>query len=605
MVPTIGGKYQVIDRLAAGGMAEILTARVVGAKGFEKVVVLKRILPHLAQEEEFVKMFIDEAKICSSLTHGNIAQINDFGEAGGHYFIAMEYVPGQSLSKIIHRARHTHSPMSTEHAAFIAAEALGGLDYAHRAADPATGRPLGIVHRDVSPQNILVSYDGQVKLVDFGIAKAAGKLHATRGGILKGKFGYMAPEQAAGKPIDHRADVFAMGVVLYEMLTGQVLFKGESDLETLRQVQEARLPDLEPLAQRSDAALVRILEKALTRDPNRRFASAGEMQTLLRKFIFERSVETTHLTLGAFVRKLFPDEVQKDRDRRRASSPGTAPALDADEKPTRATPSGSPRPRPGWVVPAVIAGGALLVGAILLVGFALVGRPPADPLPALPPAGAMRIGTRPADATLFIDGRPSANPAEIVGRAPGTRVGVRAVARGHRTLMADVVAGGAPEQTLTLEPLPAFVEIDSTPPGAEAFVGNRSAGKTPLRVPWKLDQTGAIRLVLGEASCEKSVGPSSEWVESGAAAVVKIACVLGKPAASGGRLSIGAVPWAEVYLDGKKLGRRTPIVGHAVEAGEHTVRLVNPATGREKTVQVTVKAGRTATVTANLSGGAP
>ena len=216
-------------------MAEVFKAKVVGVEGFERIVALKRILPNIAEDEEFITMFIDEAKIAVQLQHANIAQIFDLGKVDDAYFIALEYVHGRDLRGIFDDVRKHRQTMPLAQVCYLTMQVCEGLDYAHNKRD-VQGRALNLVHRDVSPQNVLIGYEGEVKLIDFGIAKAAGKASKTQAGILKGKFGYMSPEQVRGLPIDRRSDIFAVGIILYEMLTGERLFVGESDFSTLEKV---------------------------------------------------------------------------------------------------------------------------------------------------------------------------------------------------------------------------------------------------------------------------------------------------------------------------------------------------------------------------------
>ncbi|MGQ0508686.1 MAG: serine/threonine-protein kinase, partial [Myxococcaceae bacterium] len=216
------GKYLLLDRIAAGGMAEIYRAQLNAVAGVTKQVVIKKILPHYAGNKNFVSMFINEANIALGLSHGHIAQIFDFGEIDGEYFLAMELVHGQALSRVLRRARQRDvGTLPVPYALYICMELCKGLHYAHTRVD-AKGQPLNIVHRDVSPQNVIVSYDGHVKIVDFGIAKARVATQTeTQAGAVKGKYTYFAPEQARGKPLDGQTDVFAAGIVLYEMVCGR------------------------------------------------------------------------------------------------------------------------------------------------------------------------------------------------------------------------------------------------------------------------------------------------------------------------------------------------------------------------------------------------
>src|SRR4051812_41289948 len=214
-------------------MAEVFKAKSFGVEGFEKILAIKRILPSMAEDADFIEMFIDEAKICGQLNHANICQIFELGRVEDSHFIAMEYVWGKDVLQIQNRFRKLRQTMKPEMAAFIAAKLCEGLDYAHKKKD-AAGRPLHIIHRDISPQNILISYDGELKIIDFGIAKAASRSSKTQAGVLKGKFGYMSPEQVRGLPLDRRSDLFAVGTPLYEWLTRERAVADDRDLSALR-----------------------------------------------------------------------------------------------------------------------------------------------------------------------------------------------------------------------------------------------------------------------------------------------------------------------------------------------------------------------------------
>ena len=226
------GKYQLLERVSVGGMAEVFKAKSFGIEGFEKILAIKRILPTMAEDGDFIEMFIDEAKIAGQLNHANICPIYELGKVGDSHYIAMEFVWGKDLLQLMNRFRKMRKHMPPAMVAWIGAKACEGLDYAHRKRD-RNGNPMNIIHRDMSPQNVLVSYEGQVKVIDFGIAKAASRTTKTQAGVLKGKFGYMSPEQVRGLPVDARSDLFAIGTCMHEMSTGERLFLGESDFTTL------------------------------------------------------------------------------------------------------------------------------------------------------------------------------------------------------------------------------------------------------------------------------------------------------------------------------------------------------------------------------------
>jgi serine/threonine protein kinase len=311
------GRYQLVRRLAVGGMAEIYLARLpgVGLEGFEKLVVLKRILPQHALDPELLRMFLDEARLSATLTHPHVTEVHDVGTDGEAPFFAMEYVHGQNLRQLT----HAHGgPLPLPHAVGIVAAAAAGLHYAHEKRGPG-GEPLNIVHRDVSPSNVLVSYDGAVKVSDFGIAKWAYQRTQTQEGALKGKFAYMSPEQCRGKALDARSDVFALGTILYEVTTGRSPFAAETDFEILNKIvsgtpEPPRLPD----GGEYPPALAEIVMRALAREPGDRTPTAQALQIQLEAFAREGRLEVSTVALGAFMQKLFADELAAWREAQRA-----------------------------------------------------------------------------------------------------------------------------------------------------------------------------------------------------------------------------------------------------------------------------------------------
>src|SRR3954451_8670419 len=313
-VPSTFGRYQLLERLAVGGMAEIFKAKQSGAHGFEKIIVIKRILPHLAADPEFLAMFIDEAKIQCGLMHPKIVQVLEFGQVENQYYIALEYVDGMDALGLLRACAHRRQRLPVRLAVHIACEVLDALDYSHSQRGP-DGQPLGIVHRDVSPSNVFISRRGDVKLGDFGIARATEKQRQskTQAGTLKGKYGYMAPEQVVGGEIDGRADLFAVGIVLSEMLMGRRLFTAPNDLDVLLMVRDARLDRLEKHGGDIPPPLREILNKILSRDPEQRFPSGGAARDALQEFLFEARQRVTANDLGSFLDSL--------RDR---SGPATA-----------------------------------------------------------------------------------------------------------------------------------------------------------------------------------------------------------------------------------------------------------------------------------------
>ncbi|MCX5745181.1 MAG: serine/threonine-protein kinase [Proteobacteria bacterium] len=278
------GPYRLVRQIAVGGMAEIHLAKTKGIAGFEKYVALKMIHPNLAEDEQFIEMLVDEAKIAVQLTHANIAQTFDLGRVGDTYYITMEYIDGADLYKILRRASETDIEMPLDVCAFVGKEMLTALDHAHRKRDHS-GKALGIVHRDVSPQNVLISYAGEVKLVDFGIAKATSKAKQTAAGVIKGKYYYMSPEQSWGDPIDHRSDIFSAGIVIYEMMTGQMLYLEEDLQKLLEMVRKADIAPPSRLRKGIPPQLERIIMHALAKVPGERYQSAGDFATDLERFL--------------------------------------------------------------------------------------------------------------------------------------------------------------------------------------------------------------------------------------------------------------------------------------------------------------------------------
>jgi len=307
------GKYLLLEMIATGGVAQLFLGKITGAEGFEKPVAIKMILPHLSGEKELVTAFIDEAKLAALLSHPNIVQIYDFGLMENSYFIAMEYLFGKDLRHILQRAKEKEMPLSLEQALYITSRICSGLDYAHKMAD-FQGKPLQIIHRDISPQNILITYQGEVKIVDFGIAKAASQSTVTTDGAIKGKVAYMSPEQASGDKIDHRSDIFSAGILLYEMLTRKRMFTGDT-LEILDKVRKGEFEPAETAAKDLPPKLCAILGKALAKNLEERYQTCGEMQTEIEECMFELSMRPSPRGLGDTMKTLFGKEMETEGER--------------------------------------------------------------------------------------------------------------------------------------------------------------------------------------------------------------------------------------------------------------------------------------------------
>lgn len=321
--PVPFGKYLLLDRVAVGGMAEVFVAKTFGIQGFERLVAVKRILSSMADDQSFIEMFIDEAKIVGHLSHANIAGIYELGKVGKSHYIAMEYVWGRDLLQVMNRHRLFGQRIPPTRAAFVAAKMCDALDYAHNKRD-ARGKPLELIHRDVSPQNVLVSFDGNVKLIDFGIAKAQSRTTKTVAGFVKGKFGYMSPEQVRGKKLDARSDIFAVGICLYEMLTCERLFTGESDFETMDMIRAAKVAPLSQVLPDMPRELDAIVMKALSREPGDRYQTAGEMSQALMGWLMTQRPAYTQARLSEWMQTAFEDEMREEKaklDRYRAIGP--------------------------------------------------------------------------------------------------------------------------------------------------------------------------------------------------------------------------------------------------------------------------------------------
>lgn len=306
------GRYELLKKLASGGMGQVFLARA-GARGFEKLVVLKRILPHLVEDEEFFTMFLDEARISLRLNHPNIAQIFELGEERGSHFIAMEYVQSDDVRRMTRKAKDAGIPIPLGVVLRIICDAAAGLDHAHKVRD-AKGVLLNLVHRDVSPQNILVGFDGGIKLIDFGVAKAAGRAQHTATGILKGKFPYMSPEQAEGEDIDARSDIFALGIVLWELLTDRRLFKGENDIVTQKLVKACKVPPPTSIKPEVPKELDAIVLKALAKNREDRFDDALSLRMALEDFALAKKVPASSAHVAAFMQPLYGERIAAEAD---------------------------------------------------------------------------------------------------------------------------------------------------------------------------------------------------------------------------------------------------------------------------------------------------
>ena len=571
--PISFGRYFLIDKIAVGGMAEVFKAKSFSHGGFEKLLVIKRILQHLSDNDEFVEMFIDEAKISVELQHPNIVQIYDFGRIAENYFIAMECVEGKDIKGILRKLAERRVMLPMEYAVYIAHEMCKGLDYAHKRTD-MQGMPLGIIHRDVSPSNILVSYSGEVKIADFGIAKAQISAYNTKGGVLKGKFEYMSPEQARGETLNHQADIFATGIILHEMLTGRRLFKSESDIRTLERIKAV---DAQPPSQINPSVPKRldtIVMKALTVDTASRFKDARELQTALLEFMYPATPDLTRENLGHFMTELFSQEIRTERDqletgtRAAADLQHQAPEIDLDLDWEESPGSGQTLNLQQSKTPMWIAVGVAVILGFLALWLGLKGAEPqvverVVEIPAEMPA-TLHLKVSPAiDSTVTIDGTVVGSDTDVINAevVPEQPFELTVSAPGYvpYTERYTVSAGERLRLPVTLTPLPKPRVTATTAPRESSEIGNPREGASPLR--------------------PQTTTPTSPH------------------AAAPGMLNVNVRGgWAEVSVDGVPVDT-TPIYQHSLPAGRHTVEIVNGATGERQTRVVTIIPDQTTRVT--------
>jgi len=302
------GKYLLHERISVGGMAEVFKATLQSPVGFERTLAIKRILPHLVDDERFISMLIDEAKMAVQLSHPNIAQVHDLGRVDRHYYIAMDFVDGEDMAEVERCQRRRGTPIPIAITAHITMSICAALQHAHEATWPG-GQPLGLIHRDVSPTNVLVSFDGEVKVIDFGLAKAVGRRSQTRHGVVKGKLTYLSPEQARGDELDHRSDIYALGTCLWEWLTGKRLYLRDSDQEIIQAVRQGKVPSPRTIDTRVPEQLERIVMRALERERDRRYATALAMHDDLEAFVYAADARISRNDLAQYMARLFPDRV--------------------------------------------------------------------------------------------------------------------------------------------------------------------------------------------------------------------------------------------------------------------------------------------------------
>ena len=612
--PEVFGKYYLVDKIAVGGMAEIFKAKSFSHAGFEKLLVIKRILAHHSENEEFVSMFIDEAKISAQLQHPNIVHVYDFGKLHANCYIAMECVDGKDVKQILRKLAEKKKLLPLEYSVFIAQEIAAALDHAHTK-QSLQGEALGIIHRDISPANVLVSYAGDAKLADFGIAKAGFSAYDTQAGVLKGKFEYMSPEQARGEEVTQQSDLFSLGVVFYEMLTGRRLFKAANDIATLEKIKalDLRPPDqVNPLV---DEEVRDIVMRLLSRDPEDRFENAHNLYETLNLWLHAHTEPQSKRRLSEFLSELF---AQERSDERSALEEGSRIAQELhegsddlellpewEENTAGGTLKTQPRKRPSafllLFLLAVVAGAVALVMNLQQVEA---------PLPAAQATtGKVVLRVQPEEAQVF-------QGEELLGTGPRIELDalepgeftVRIEAEGFESseVTVEVEAGSRTVRPIRLQPVTEVEEpaasrrpgraaalvFQSDPPGAEVLIENRVVGITPLTwTEGKSGQSYPVRYRIdGHIDQRFQItvpGPGEEETAHHSL----------QPRPMGeGSIQVTVRPgWAFVYLDGAKVGE-TPLPLDGVSAGVHSIRLLNEATGLDETRSITVRTGETATL---------
>jgi serine/threonine protein kinase len=563
------GKYQLIRALGVGGMAEVFLAKTAGPMGFEKQLVLKRILPHMAREPAFVQMFLSEATLAARLNHPNIVQIFDFGESDGTYYLAMEYIDGPSLRTLLDDSLRRGGPLPPVPCARIIAAACEGLSFAHTFRDPATGQPLDIVHRDISPDNILLSRQGAVKVADFGIAKAAGQQHRTQTGMIKGKLAYMPPEQIRNLELDQRVDVYALGVVFYELVTGNRPFDASTDASLMQSIlfelpmpAVLRQPDL-------PEAVQKILRRALAKDRDERYLDCNAFQADLEEYILSTGKPVTTQHVAQLIAQVSP------------------PVHDAPLPPL---PPGSP-PLTETAIRTVRDTDSLPANHPTLADTELLSAPSGDSLP----PGVALSDSLVAEKRALDTARPQPveSPAPLPEAAPADprprveslpTVGASAIPARSKSRLGAAIAAGvvllgsgggyllwgrtSPEQPVLTAP---SVPSPPTAPPAPAAMGSTSEPAPPS----------------GTEPTEASVRQDPEEPRA-------------NQDAKTGTIEFEIRPWAVVYLEGKKLGRAPPLGVVDINPGTYQVRFENKKLRKVVERPIEVKAGQTTFIQVDL-----
>lgn len=628
--PQAFGKYFLVDKIATGGMAEIFKAKTFSHGGFENLVVIKRILGHLSENEDFVEMFIDEAKVSVSLQHANIVRVYDFGKVLSNYFIAMECVDGKDIRVILRKLAKERRYLPIEFALYIAHEICRGLGYAHSKTD-LRGHPYGIVHRDMSPSNILVGYEGDVKIADFGIAKAEQNTYDTAEGVLKGKFEYMSPEQARGHEVDSRSDLFAVGILLYEMLTGRRLFKGESDVQTLEWIRQASVAPPSKVTPRVTPEIEAVVLKLLTAERDDRYQAAADVLVDIRELL-PRAPDEIRTELKAFLRDLFAEEIAQELERLEAGSAiadtwrtnSDDSVWDANSTATGTLKTSGPAQRRGslplllLLLLIFLGGGGVIAAVGVSVWLLDPGRPPPEPVEVVPDPGGLSISVKPA-AKIFIDDKQVGTGSTLrLDSLEPRSYDLRLVVEGHEPYRetVEVVSGqlaelshAFPEIEVPEEPpsttpsspraptgpAPPKLSISSTPAGATVLIDGKAVGVAPTTFTAKPDTAYRVELRLdGYQPASVDVAPLAEGAELPVSRTLS-KIVADKP----GTLTVGIIGggWGHVFIDGVKQDKAAPS-RYPVNPGKREIKVVNPELQLEHVEVVQVGSGQSVRVNA-------
>ena len=561
MADLVFGKYEIIRRLAIGGMGEIFLARQIDVVGVDRLIILKSLLPELADQDRFIEQFLDEARVAATLNHPNIVAIHEVGLWEGVYFIAMEYIHGVTVAQLMRQLVKTNQMMPPWVAARVVHDAANALDYAHFARDP-NGRALSVVHRDVSPQNIMVREDGFTKVVDFGIARAAIRSTRTATGEIKGKLRYMPPEQITGQPVDGRSDQFSLGVVLWEMCARRRLFKSDDPVAIFREITSTTVPKLAKQVADFSPVLDDILAKMLARNPAERYPRCRDVARDLDRYLSAFSRSIGEPAVADFVKQISGSEIQsvvQDLTPSRSNFLISYRKSTTTETKTQAEhPGRGRRLLAGWR-------GGLAAAALL----ALVGG-----LVALQPWWQLQRTTTSSDAAAVVNALDAATA--VVEPARAARLTITTEPSGATVLAGPIVLGTTP------------LDIDTLAPGVTHTLDVEKRGFQTQDVSVAL-VAGAARSVALTLTKQAATGKSKTTSSSTRAAATKT------PAAAAstelGALTLHTVPWTKVTIDNDPYGS-TPIFKVKLAAGQHKVRLVNDQENIDVTKTIEIKPGQ-------------